>query len=106
MPFIHGLMEGTLDPEKFKHYISQDSHYLEHFGRTLSLVAAPVPPERSRAAVYPLFGEGAIVVESAPFMQDTLHSLALPKDHHYHRHATTTIVFGEYSCTGTERKYP
>jgi thiaminase (transcriptional activator TenA) len=26
MPFIIALMEGSLDPEKFKFYIAQDSH--------------------------------------------------------------------------------
>lgn len=64
MPFIRELMEGSLDPEKFKHYISQDSHYLEHFGRTLSLIAARAH-RKDHVLQFIRFAEGAIVVESA-----------------------------------------
>jgi thiaminase/transcriptional activator TenA len=64
MPFIIELVNGTLDTQKFKFYIAQDSHYLEHFGRTLSLIAA-----RAHRVEHVLdfirFAEGAIVVENA-----------------------------------------
>lgn len=64
MPFITELMEGTLDHKKFKHYITQDSNYLEHFGRALSLIAARVH-NKEHALQFIRFAEGAIVVESA-----------------------------------------
>ncbi len=64
MPFVKGLIDGTLDQEKFNFYIAQDLKYLENFGRTLSLIAA-----RAHSKNYVLdfirFAEGAIVVESA-----------------------------------------
>lgn len=63
MPFIRGLIDGTLPPEKFKFYIGQDSNYLEHFGRALSLIASRVPA--SYMLDYIRFSEGAIVVENA-----------------------------------------
>lgn len=63
MPFIQGLIDGTLPLEKFKFYIQQDSNYLEYFGRALSLIAARAPDEY--VLDYIRFAEGAIVVENA-----------------------------------------
>ena len=40
MPFITELMDGDLPLEKFQFYMSQDSAYLENFGRALALIAA------------------------------------------------------------------
>lgn len=64
MPFNRELAEGTLDQEKFKFYIAQDSLYLAEFGRALALIAG-----RSHNTQYMLdfarFAEGAIVVEHA-----------------------------------------
>lgn len=64
MPFITELINGTLDMQKFRFYIAQDSRYLEHFGRTLALIAA-----RAHRVEHVLdfirFAEGAIVVENA-----------------------------------------
>lgn len=62
MPFNRELQEGTLAPERFRHYILQDAHYLVAFARALTLAAAKAPdPDRvvhlARAA------EVAIVVE-------------------------------------------
>ena len=64
MPFITELMEGSLAREKFKFYISQDSHYLENFGRTLSLIAARAH-RKDHVLDFIRFAEGAMVVESA-----------------------------------------
>jgi thiaminase/transcriptional activator TenA len=64
MPFIVALMEGSLDPEKFKFYIAQDSHYLGHFGRTLSLIAARAH-RKEHVLEFIRFAEGSVVVESA-----------------------------------------
>ncbi len=63
-PFNQELAQGTLEREKFKFYVQQDSLYLADFGRTLALVGS-----RSRDPVRVLdfvkFAEGAIVVERA-----------------------------------------
>ncbi|WP_374164633.1 thiaminase II [Arcticibacter sp. MXS-1] len=63
MPFIQGLINGTLPLDNFKFYIQQDSNYLEHFGRALSLIAARGPAQY--VLDYLKFAEGAIVVENA-----------------------------------------
>ncbi len=63
MPFIKGLTDGSLPPEKFRFYIEQDSHYLESFARALSLIAARAP--EMYVLDYIRFAEGAVVVEKA-----------------------------------------
>lgn len=40
MPFNTELATGNLNKKRFQHYILQDAHYLEGFGRALSLVSA------------------------------------------------------------------
>ena len=64
MPFIKELMDGTLALERFQFYIAQDSHYLEHFGRSLSVIAARMPDIKDLFA-FIRFAEGAIVVENS-----------------------------------------
>lgn len=64
MPFIKELSNGTLPQEKFRFYMAQDSLYLEHFGRTLSLIAAKIQDIQDVLA-FMRFAENAIVVENA-----------------------------------------
>jgi thiaminase/transcriptional activator TenA len=64
MPFITELMDGTLDLEKFQFYMSQDSHYLEHFGRSMSIIASRIN-HIDDTLTFIKFAEGAIVVENA-----------------------------------------
>ncbi len=64
MPFIKELSDGTLPQEKFRFYMAQDSLYLEHFGRTLSLIAAKIQDLQDVLA-FMRFAENAIVVENA-----------------------------------------
>jgi len=64
MPFIQEQIEGTLDVEKFKFYIAQDSNYLEQFGRALALIGSRAHTTE-HALRFIRFGEGAIVVEKA-----------------------------------------
>jgi thiaminase/transcriptional activator TenA len=53
-----------LSEARFKHYITQDAHYLVGFGRALTLAAAKAPsPER--LIQFAKSAEGAIVVERA-----------------------------------------
>jgi thiaminase/transcriptional activator TenA len=64
MPFNADLAAGTLSEARFKHYITQDAHYLVGFGRALTLAAAKAPsPER--LIQFANSAEGAIVVERA-----------------------------------------
>lgn len=64
MPFIQELISGTLETEKFKFYIAQDSCYLEHFARALAMIAAR-SNETEQVLDFIRFAEGAIVVENA-----------------------------------------
>lgn len=36
-PFVKGMETGTLDPEKFRHYIIQDYHYLNEYSKVFAL---------------------------------------------------------------------
>ena len=42
-PFVTGIGDGTLDMERFKHFIRQDYLYLIEFGRVLALASAKAP---------------------------------------------------------------
>jgi thiaminase/transcriptional activator TenA len=64
MPFNAELAAGTLGEARFKHYITQDAHYLVGFGRTLTLAAAKAP-NPDRVVQFAKSAEGAIVVERA-----------------------------------------
>jgi thiaminase (transcriptional activator TenA) len=64
MPFNVELASGTLSEARFKHYITQDAHYLIGFGRALALAAAKAP-DPDRIVQFAKSAEGAIVVERA-----------------------------------------
>jgi thiaminase (transcriptional activator TenA) len=64
MPFNQELAAGTLSVPRFKHYITQDAHYLIGFGRALTLAAAKAP-DPDRVVQFAKSAEGAIVVERA-----------------------------------------
>jgi thiaminase/transcriptional activator TenA len=64
MPFNAELASGTLSEARFKHYITQDAHYLIGFGRALTLAAAKAP-DPNRIVQFAKSAEGAIVVERA-----------------------------------------
>jgi thiaminase (transcriptional activator TenA) len=64
MPFNAELAAGTLSEVRFKHYITQDAHYLIGFGRALTLAAAKAP-NPDRIVQFAKSAEGAIVVERA-----------------------------------------
>ncbi|MBV8326203.1 thiaminase II [Chryseobacterium sp.] len=88
MPFIKELSEGALPQEKFRFYMAQDSLYLEHFGRTLSLIAAKIP-DLTDVLAYMRFAESTIVVENAlheSYFKDfgvTDKGVLEPACHHY-----------------------
>jgi thiaminase/transcriptional activator TenA len=64
MPFNAELASGSLSEARFKHYITQDAHYLIGFGRALTLAAAKAP-DPDRIVQFAKSAEGAIVVERA-----------------------------------------
>src|ERR1700704_1232839 len=64
MPFNAELAAGTLSEVRFKHYITQDAHYLIGFGRALSVAAAKAP-DPDRIVQFAKSAEGAIVFERA-----------------------------------------
>jgi len=88
MPFITELMDGTLTIDRFQFYMTQDAHYLEHFGRALALIGAKAS-NIDDALSFMRFAENAIVVENAlhaSYFQDfgvTDKGPMEPACHHY-----------------------
>ena len=64
MPFNAELASGVLSEARFRHYITQDAHYLIGFGRALALAAAKAP-NPDRIVQFAKGAEVAIVVERA-----------------------------------------
>src|SRR3954466_8091683 len=62
IPFNAELAAGTLSETRFKHYITQDAHYLIGFGRALALAAAKAP-NPDRIVQFAKGAEVAIIVE-------------------------------------------
>jgi thiaminase/transcriptional activator TenA len=62
MPFNAELAAGTLSEARFKHYITQDAHYLIGFGRALAVAAAKAPSP-DRIVQFAKAAEVAIIVE-------------------------------------------
>src|SRR5215204_7173644 len=62
MSFNAELAAGTLSQARFKHYITQDAHYLIGFGRALALAAAKAP-NPDRIVQFAKAAEVAIIVE-------------------------------------------
>ncbi|HEY9889000.1 MAG TPA: TenA family protein [Candidatus Obscuribacterales bacterium] len=42
-PFVQGIYDGTLPPDKFAYYVGQDAFFLEAFARAYSIAAAKAP---------------------------------------------------------------
>lgn len=98
MPFIKELSEGTLPQDKFRFYMAQDSLYLEHFGRTLSLIASKIQ-DLPDVLAFMRFAENAIVVENAlheSYFVDfglTDKGVLEPACHHYIHFLRSTAAF-------------
>lgn len=56
LPFNTELAAGTLDRERFRHYITQDALYLGRFSRALAIAAAKAPD----TAAFEAFGQSAL----------------------------------------------
>ena len=64
LPFNRELAAGTLDEERFRHYIIQDAHYLEGFARALALAAAKAE-NADQIVQFAEAAQTAIIVERA-----------------------------------------
>jgi thiaminase (transcriptional activator TenA) len=62
-PFNAELMQGTLDTDKFRHYIYQDSLYLVSFGKALAIAASKAYTSRFMND-FLRFASDSIVVEN------------------------------------------
>lgn len=63
-PFIQGLINGTLDREKFTFYIQQDALYLAEYGKVLTAIASRLSkPEHIEAFIH--FASDSMAVEKA-----------------------------------------
>jgi len=63
-PFIKGLIDGTLDKEKFVFYIQQDALYLAEYGKILTGIASKLnKPEHIEAFIH--FAGDSMAVEKA-----------------------------------------
>ncbi|MEM0373534.1 MAG: thiaminase II [Sulfolobaceae archaeon] len=60
--FIKGLIDGSLEEEKFKYYIIQDYLYLKEFSKALALVASKAPKDEYRITFLE-HGIQALIVE-------------------------------------------
>lgn len=70
-PFLTGLGDGTLPPEAFTRYITQDVHYLRDYARALAVVGAKAPTHAD-TAMFARHAAGAVDAELS------LHSVLLP----------------------------
>lgn len=64
LPFITELANGSLSPERFRFYISQDSLYIDDYSRALSAIASRLP-EMADAAQFMEFALDGVAVEKA-----------------------------------------
>lgn len=64
MPFNQELAAGTLSRERFIFYMSQDAHYLIHFGKALAVTGARAPDPRAMIQ-FTHSAEECVVVERA-----------------------------------------
>lgn len=61
-PFIQGLIDGSLDEEKFTFYIQQDALYLAEYGKVLTAIASKLTkPEQIEAFIR--FADDTMAVE-------------------------------------------
>lgn len=97
LPFITELSSGTLATEKYRFYMAQDSLYLEHFGKALSLIAAR-NNDKQYALAFIRFAENAFVAEHAlheSFFKDfgvTNKGILEPAGHHYVHYLKSTAA--------------
>lgn len=106
-PFIHGLTDGTLPREAFRHYVVQDSHYLRDYAKALAVCAAKAPDEAGTVQ-FANDAAGAIAAERSlheGFMVDFGSSVAdalavepvLPTTRAYSSYLLATVYNGSFA---------
>lgn len=110
MPFITELAAGTLDLEKFKYYLQQDAHYLEHFAKALAVTGARLN-DVDAMLQYIRFAEGAVVVERA--LHDSYFKefgvgerVAISPACHHYIHYLQSVAHGADACVGLAAVLP
>jgi thiaminase/transcriptional activator TenA len=71
-PFLAGLTDGSLEPDRFAYYVTQDARYLLDYARALAVLAGKAN-DPSRVAMFARHAAGALEVERE------LHTTLLPK---------------------------
>lgn len=71
-PFLAGLTDGSLEPNRFAFYVTQDARYLVDYARALAVLAAKAP-EPEQVAMFARHAAGALEVERE------LHATLLPE---------------------------
>jgi thiaminase/transcriptional activator TenA len=103
-PFVTGLVDGSLRPEQFAHYLAQDVHYLYDYARALMLVGAKAP-DSADVAMFARHAADTIEVELA-LRTTTLPSLrigpavatgSLPTTRAYTRHLLAVATTGTFA---------
>lgn len=105
MPFNEALADGTLEADKFRHYIIQDAHYLIAFGRALAVAAAKAD-DPDGLVQFAEAAKVAIIVERAlhadyfrrfDVSSDDFSATALsPACHHYSSYLIATAWSAPY----------
>jgi thiaminase (transcriptional activator TenA) len=71
-PFLQGLTDGSLAPDRFAYYVAQDAHYLRDYARALAVVGAKAPTHAD-TGILARHAVGTVEVELS------LHEALLPK---------------------------
>lgn len=71
-PFLTGLTDGSLDPDSFGYYVTQDALYLTGYAKALAIVGAKAP-DPGATEMFARHAAGALAVERA------LHESLLPE---------------------------
>lgn len=64
LPFVKGLADGTLDPERFRFYLRQDVLYIRRYARRLLMLAARLP-RRAQQTDFTAFASDGVAMEAA-----------------------------------------
>jgi len=64
LPFLKGLMDGTLPKEKFFYFLQQDSIYLTHYGKVMCAIASKFKNTEYRKVFLSFAGDSVVMEES------------------------------------------
>jgi len=64
LPFLKGLMDGTLPKEKFFYFLKQDSIYLTHYGKVMCAIASKLENPEYRKIFLRFAGDSVVMEES------------------------------------------